>query len=81
MTLVTGWKICCVELFTLYVRLAFETEPARSSSRFCAVVTLLPARPASVAIPVTGTLGLATVTTGNLYQSGLSVPFHPRDDV
>jgi len=45
------------------------------------VVTLVPVRPGTMAIPATGTLGLATVTTGNLYQSGLSVPFHPRDDV
>src|SRR6266404_220534 len=77
----TGEKVVSDGLLTLNVRFAPETEPERSSRRFCAVVTFVPKRPGAVAMPVTGTLGFATVTMGNLYQSGLSVPFHPRDDV
>src|ERR1041385_4862126 len=76
-----GWKACCVALLTLNVRLAPETEPERSSSRFCAVVTLVPVNPGSDEMPGTGTLGFATLTVGIWYHAGLSVPFHPRDDV
>ena len=61
---VTGWKTCSVALFTLNVRLAFEIEPARSSSRFCAVVTFEPIRGVIVLMPVTVTVGFATEAVG-----------------
>ena len=66
MTLFFASNTWSVALLTLnpFDRLAPETEPDRSSSKFCAVVTFAPTSPGIALIPVTGTEGLLTVTSG-----------------